>query len=217
MRRRLFDDVDDHAKRDAVVDAFHKMYRNNEGHFPGECAEKGYHDRLRQTYPVHPELFQRLYADWSQLDNFQRTRGVLQMMAEVIYKLYHDNSHEALIMPGSVPLWNRTVRDEIIDKLPDNFAPIVDSDVDGELSQPFRLDRESNTLGKHSAARKVARAIFMGSAPSVREQANRGISERQIKLATRAARQPARRLQRRPAPNDQQPLPPLQRRLSLLV
>ena len=184
VRRRLFDDVDDHAKRDAVVKAFHDYYRERDSDFPGECAEKSYSDLMKQTYPIHPELFQRLYADWSTLENFQRTRGVLRMMAAVIYQQWIENSQEPLIMPGSVPLWNRAVRDEIVSKLPDNFAPIVDSDVDGQLSQPFRLDRESNTLGKHSAARKVARAIFMGSAPSVREQANRGISERQIKLAT---------------------------------
>ena len=28
--------------------------------------------------PIHPEMFDRLYNDWSTLDKFQRTRGVLR-------------------------------------------------------------------------------------------------------------------------------------------
>jgi uncharacterized protein len=28
-------------------------------------------------YPIHPELFDRFYNDWSSLDKFQRTRGVV--------------------------------------------------------------------------------------------------------------------------------------------
>ena len=40
------------------------------------------------AYPIHPELFDRLYNDWSTLDKFQRTRGVLRLMAAVIHSLW---------------------------------------------------------------------------------------------------------------------------------
>ena len=42
----------------------------------------------RAAYPIHPELFDRLYNEWSTLDKFQRTRGVLRLMAAVIHELW---------------------------------------------------------------------------------------------------------------------------------
>ena len=39
--------------------------------------------RLKEAYPIHPELFDRLYNDWSSLaDKFQRTRGVLRLIGK---------------------------------------------------------------------------------------------------------------------------------------
>jgi predicted AAA+ superfamily ATPase len=43
--------------------------------------------RIKAAYPIHPEIFDRLYTDWSTLVKFQRTRGVLRLMAAVIHSL----------------------------------------------------------------------------------------------------------------------------------
>ena len=59
-------------------------------------------------------MFDRLYEDWSTLDNFQRTRGVLKMMAKVIHRLWKDGNNDPLIMPGSLPLYDADVRNEVI-------------------------------------------------------------------------------------------------------
>ena len=59
-----------------------------------------------QAYPIHPEVFDRLYEDWSTLDGFQRTRGVLKLMAKVIYRLWKDDNNDLLILPGSLPLYD---------------------------------------------------------------------------------------------------------------
>ena len=56
--------------------------------FPREARDGGYEDRIKQTYPIHPELFDRLYEDWSSLERFQRTRGVLRLMNTVIHALW---------------------------------------------------------------------------------------------------------------------------------
>ena len=39
-----------------------------------------------------PEVFDRLYEDWTTIDGFQRTRGVLKLMAKVIYRLWKDDN-----------------------------------------------------------------------------------------------------------------------------
>ena len=64
--------------------------------------------RLREAaqdaYPIHPEVFDRLYTDWSTLDKFQRTRGVLRLMAAVIHSLWEKRDRNLLIMPANIPI-----------------------------------------------------------------------------------------------------------------
>jgi predicted AAA+ superfamily ATPase len=86
VRRRLFEPMRDpqsFTARDAVARAFVEMYGTQHNEFPPECREAEYERRIKMAYPIHPELFDRLYNDWSTLDAFQRTRGVLRLMAAV--------------------------------------------------------------------------------------------------------------------------------------
>jgi hypothetical protein len=184
VRRRLFSADMDYAARDGVLAAFRELYAANSGEFPQGAAESDYQRRMKEAYPIHPELFARLYEDWSTLDRFQRTRGVLRLMATVIHRLWTDNDQSLLIMPSSIPLFAATVRNEMLRYLPENWPAIVDADIDGEDSKPFQLDKSIPTLGQYTASRRVARAVFVGSAPSVAGQAVRGVEEVRIRLAT---------------------------------
>lgn len=184
VRRRLFTEVSDYPARDAVVNAFYRMYGDSKTDYPRDAAEGEYQRKMRQAYPIHPELFERLYQDWSTLERFQRTRGVLRMMASVIHRLWIDGDQSLMIMPGSIPLWNKTVQTELVRYLPENFPAIVDADIDGAGSKPYQIDQEVRQLGKFTASRRVARAIFMGSAPSVSAQRVRGVEGVRINLAT---------------------------------
>jgi hypothetical protein len=38
-------------------------------------------ERLRKSYPFHPDLLDRFFGKWTELDQFQRTRGVLRTFA----------------------------------------------------------------------------------------------------------------------------------------
>src|SRR6185437_16037426 len=91
VRRRLFEPVRDIQARDAVCRAFAECYLAEGARMPSETQEAGYYDRLRDAYPIHPEVFTRLYEDWTTIDGFQRTRGVLKLMAKVIYRLWKDD------------------------------------------------------------------------------------------------------------------------------
>jgi len=182
VRRRLFGQITDYAARDAVCRAFAELYRQNRGEFPRECAESDYERRLKECYPIHPELFDRLYQDWSTLERFQRTRGVLRLMAAVIHMLWERNDKSLLIMPGTLPLDSPDVRFEITRNLPDGWTPIIDTDIDGPTSKPIAIDRDNPNLGRYSACRRVARTVFIGSAPSVASMKVRGLEELRIKL-----------------------------------
>lgn len=182
VRRRLFQPISDFTARDAVCRAFSEMYQSNRAEFPGECREAGYEERLRSAYPIHPEFFDRLYEDWSTLDRFQRTRGVLRLMASIIHELWERQDSSLLIMPGLVPIDSTAVRFEITRYLPEGWGAVLDKDVDGATSRPLVLDRENPNLGRYSACRRVARTVFIGSAPSVSAQKARGVEEVRIKL-----------------------------------
>jgi hypothetical protein len=78
VRRRLFQPIAEpglFVVRDAVVRAFAELYRSQAAEFPTFCKEADYGRRLQAAYPIHPELFDRLFNDWSSLERFQRTRG----------------------------------------------------------------------------------------------------------------------------------------------
>jgi predicted AAA+ superfamily ATPase len=182
VRRRLFTPEIDFAARDAVAEAFVNMYRNNSGEFPGGVSERDYLDRIKSAYPIHPELFERLYMDWSTLDRFQRTRGVLRFMAAVIHQLWSRGNPSLLILPGTVPLDAAKVKDELLRYLTDPWNAVTDTDVDGIESQPFKIDGSVPAIGRFNAARRVARTIFIGTAPSVAAQTVRGLEEVRIRL-----------------------------------
>ncbi|GHO88025.1 Swt1 family HEPN domain-containing protein [Dictyobacter formicarum] len=184
VRRRLFLPIADshlYAVRDGVAKTFAEYYRSQPQEFPAACREAEYERRICAAYPIHPELFDRLYNDWSSDERFQRTRGVLRLMSAVIHNLWEQEDKSPLILPSSMPLGNDTVRLHLIRHLEDNWTPIIERDVDGPNSLPLNLDNSNANLGRYWACRRSARTIFMGTAPNSRS-ANRGISANQIKL-----------------------------------
>jgi hypothetical protein len=183
VRRRLFKPLDGDAlqRRDITARAFFDFYSRHSSEFPPACKDKPYLERLKRAYPIHPELFDRLYDDWSTLERFQRTRGVLRLMASVIHALWTANDQSPLILPGNLPLDVASVATELTNKLDDTWKPILDADIDGEHALATELDRLSNDIGKHSAARRVARTVFLGSAPLVRSS-RRGMETARIRL-----------------------------------
>ena len=182
VRRRLFLDCKDPETRDMVCTVFSNMYQENSADFPLEAKEVEYRNRLIACYPIHPEVFDRLYEDWATLEKFQRTRGVLRLMAAVIHELWMANDAGAMIMPGSIPLNMPTVRDELVRHLPDTWNSIIDREVDGKNSIPFQKDKANIRYGQKLAARRVARTVMLGSAPTVRDQVVRGLEASRIRL-----------------------------------
>jgi nucleotide-binding universal stress UspA family protein len=184
VRRRLFDPLSDPGQfkdRDVVARQFAELYRTQHQEFPPECHEGDYENRLKAAYPIHPEIFDRLYTDWSTLVKFQRTRGVLRLMAAVIHSLWEKNDRNPLILPANVPIDDPRVQFELTRYLSDNWIPIIEKDVDGPNSLPLRTDGEVPNLGKFAACRRVARAIYLGSAPTT-AAAHRGLEDRRVKL-----------------------------------
>lgn len=183
VRRRLFEEPTAAALADiaAVAKQYVRYYQDNTGFFPKEVTSGEYEARLRGAYPIHPELFDRLYNDWSALPKFQRTRGVLRLMSQVISSLWQAGDSAPLITPGTVPLQDEAVFGEVTKYLDDNWKSVVEADVDGASSVPVAIDVERPSFGSRSLTRRVARAVFMATVPTLRTP-HKGVDMQHLRL-----------------------------------
>ena len=182
VRRRLFDPIppDKARVRDGVIRAFSEMYRDQGKEFPSGVGEADYRRRMELSYPIHPELFDRLFDDWSALDKFQRTRGALRLMALAISQLWQRGDQSLLIMPGNLPMDSGALVSEMKKYLEEAWDPVIKSDVDGANALPLRIDNDNTHFGRFSATRRAARTVYMGSAP--RPDGKRGVDLKSVVL-----------------------------------
>ena len=164
--RRLFEQIRDARARDQVCRAFADAYLAEGAKLPQETQEVRYTERMAKSYPIHPEVFAQLYEEWSTIDGFQRTRGVLKLMAKVIYRLWQDDNKDLMILPSSLPLYDGNARNELTYYLGPGWDPVIDRDIDGERAETTMLETKEPRFGSVQAARRVARTLFLATAPS---------------------------------------------------
>lgn len=183
VRRRLFEEPDDTSARKIAATArrFVEYYRANHGELPSQAREGAYEERIARAFPIHPELFDRLYEDWSTLDRFQRTRGVLRLMSTVVKTLLDAGDKSPLIMPGSVPVGKAAVTSEFMQYVEPTWRAVIDTDVEGENSNAAAVDEERSVLGPRHTTVRLARALFIGSAATY-TSAHKGISAPELFL-----------------------------------
>ena len=103
-------------------------------------------------------------------------------MAAVIHSLWEKGDRSPLILPSTVPIDDPRVQFELTRYLSDNWAADHRKRRRWtQLAPVAGIDAELPNLGKRSAARRVARTIYLGSAPTA-SAAHRGIEDRRIKL-----------------------------------
>lgn len=187
VKQRLFKQADAAglASIGATAKAYVEMYRKYTDDFPREARDINYEDRIKRTYPIHPEMFDTLYEEWSSLERFQRTRGVLRLMSTVIHALWTGEDASPLIMPGSIPLATANVNAELTQYLQDSWKTIIDADVDGPNSEPARIDTEKPLFGQRALTRRLARTVFFSAAPTIAPgSVHKGTSTQRVFLGT---------------------------------
>lgn len=187
VKQRLFKQPDAAALAaiGATARAYVELYRKYTDDFPREARDSAYENRIKRTYPIHPELFDTLYEEWSSLERFQRTRGVLRLMSTVIHALWIGEDSAPLIMSGSIPLATANVNAELTQYLQDSWKTIIDADVDGPNSEPVRIDRDKPLYGQRALTKRLARAVFFGAAPTIAPGSiHKGIGTQRVFLGT---------------------------------
>ena len=184
VRRRLFEPVKSTQTRDEVCRAFADAYLQEGSKLPAETQETKYLSRLTQAYPIHPEVFDRLFEDWASIEGFQRTRGVLKLMAKMIHRLWQDGNQDSMILPASLPLYDTSSRNELVNHLPAGWDSVIEKDIDGDRAETTDIEVREPRFGQLHAARRVARTLFLGTAPAsiATKQGIRGLDRARVLL-----------------------------------
>lgn len=164
VRRRLFESQGEPEERKNVIGAYLDYYREHEPNFLPGVNLSDYRARMEKAYPFHPELLDLLNERWGSIPNFQKTRGVLRMLALLVSDLYRDDA-SPLIQPSSARFNNRDFRSEVLGQVDANaFDSVIDSDIAGVGARAEKVDQSGNALyqREHLAAH-AATAIFLYS------------------------------------------------------
>lgn len=179
VRRRLFGDKIDRAERSRTCEAFLNMYNQNKKSFPQGVHETRYRKHMEDCYPIHPEVFDRLHLDWSGIQEFQETRGVLRLMANWISRLYRGADSSPLIMPANLPLDDPEISSEFDKLMSGRWSPVF-TEADSDAGGADAIDQNRNSFSEYGgAARRLARTVFLGSCPG---RSLVGIDEKHVYL-----------------------------------
>jgi exonuclease VII small subunit len=164
IRKRLFEDLGDTAYHSIVADEYFNLYRKLGEDIPGEAREVKYREKLKQAYPFHPEVIDILYERWGAIPTFQRTRGVLRLLAEIVADLYKREHISPLIQPAHINLASASIRREFIKHIGNEYESVIASDISGEAAKAARIDREMGSeYARYKVASGLATAIFFYS------------------------------------------------------
>jgi hypothetical protein len=181
VRRRLFE-VENLKRADMreVVHRYFHLYQQHHDDLPPKARDVNYRDKMEKAYPFHPDLIDILYEKWSTFPSFQRTRGVLRLLANVIEDLYQREVNLNMILPGDVNLDHPSVRREFLKHIGQEYEGVIGSDIAGHEAKAQALDAD-NKSWKHLAQR-IATATFFHSFSA--DESEKGATLPYLKLAT---------------------------------
>ena len=180
IRRRLFDweetERDENGKiylnKEAIktCEAFAEWVKDHRQQLPQWFPIDQAKETFEATFPFHPSVLSVFERKWQALPRFQRTRGVLRMLALWVSRNYDEaykrNHKDPLIGLGTAPLNDPMFRSAIFEQIGEDRleVPVV-TDVCGRKdSHAERLDKEAvDTIRKGQLHRKISTAVFFES------------------------------------------------------
>lgn len=185
IRRRLFEDIGDSAQIEAVASKYMQTFQENWMEMPAHATKSEYKEKIKKSYPFHPELIDVFRIRWASNHDFQRTRGVLRLLAAIISDLWKRQNNlvgsHLLIDAGDINFANLDALSGQLKRLYGNgFDAVITADVSGSTSNAFKIDSNRSEYGKHCLAEGISSVILMNSFGT--DGANRGVSVKDIKL-----------------------------------
>ena len=169
MRKRLVKRIDE-PQRDAVIDEYYGYYDRM-----GLSLEPNYKEKLKQAYPFHPFLIETLYKRVGTIQEFNKTRGMFNLLGMVLHHIASNKIDCALVGTGDMQLDRPGIMEVLTAKVNKDFKEVVESDC---VQKAAEIDR--NRSGK--LATRIASTIYMYSLINKTGRMS-GISQNGIRLA----------------------------------
>ncbi|MBN1136865.1 MAG: DUF499 domain-containing protein, partial [Anaerolineae bacterium] len=181
LRRRLFERVGSPAEHRRVAEAYWDYYQRHDDDLPRAVREPRYRELMVRAYPFHPELIAILYERWGSIPGFQRTRGVLRLLALVVGDLYRQRHSVPLIQPAHLDLGVQETRRELVKYVGEAYETVLGSDVANHGAKAMQIDQAlGSEYARERVAQGLATGIFLYSHSGSRE---RGGTEPQLRLS----------------------------------
>ncbi|MBY5960245.1 DUF499 domain-containing protein [Membranicola marinus] len=185
IRHRLFEGFGDDRVTEKVLESYATLYDNIWLELPERSNKSEYADLMRRAYPFHPELINIFKNKWASHPQFQRTRGVLRLLASIVSDLWKRRNNlvgnHTLIHPSHLRIDNLdTLTGEVKKLYGMGYDAVISSDVCGTQSNAYHIDEEKPAFGEYNLTQGLATTIFLNSFGST--GVNRGITVRELKL-----------------------------------
>lgn len=169
MRKRLVKKIDE-TQRDAIIDEYYQYYDEM-----GLIFEPGYKEKLRQAYPFHPFLIETLYKRVGTIQEFNKTRGMFNLLGMVLHHIDNNKIACTLVGTGDMQLDRPGIMEVLTAKVNKDFKEVVESDC---VQKAAEIDKNRN----EKLATRIASTIYMYSLINKTGRMS-GISHNGIKLA----------------------------------
>lgn len=185
VRRRLFEELGNEDEIEKVVSSYSVMYQSLLTEIPTYALKSEYRDRLKKSYPFHPELIDMFRLRWASNPFFQRTRGVLRILAAIVSDLWQRQTSltgsQFLIHTSDITLSNvEALTSQITMLNGTSWDAVINADVSGTSSNAFRIDNEVKGLGKNNITQGIAATVLLGTFGS--QGQNKGVGIDELKL-----------------------------------
>lgn len=186
VRRRLFESFFDWEMIDVVAERYRKMYDNRRNDLPANSASSAYANKIRKSYPFHPELIDIFRLRWGNNSKFQRTRGVLRILASIVQSLWKQKatlpSNQALIHISDIQLDKLPIlTGQFTNLMGSQWDSVMQADVYSTSSNAYKIDNVNpeSELFKFCVTQGLATTILMSS---VGDNQHRGLSVKELKF-----------------------------------
>ncbi|GFP31101.1 DUF499 domain-containing protein, partial [Candidatus Hakubella thermalkaliphila] len=160
IRRRLFSEVNEKEARNTIEEFLD--YAEREKILPEGVEKVKYRERFVQSFPFQPEVIDVLYKRWGSFPTFQRTRGVLRILALIVHSL--KDSKNSFIRLGDFDLKNDEIKMELIKHIGQEYNGIIAADITSRDAGAKKVDRSlGDAYSPFSFGTKSANVIFMSS------------------------------------------------------
>ncbi|MGL5872515.1 MAG: ATP-binding protein [Xenococcaceae cyanobacterium] len=196
IQRRLFAEIGDPTIIEEVARQQAELYRKFRESY--EDTSRGKQEvqqqadllaeRIKLSYPFHPDLLDLMYYRWGSLPSYQRTRGALQFLARVVYALRQTQDTSLLISAANIPFQDEGVRGAFFSQVGERerFASVIEADIVGRKAKVRAVDNriaiDSPALSLMKVGTRVASAILMYSFGAKSGQ-DRGVLEQEVTSA----------------------------------